>query len=157
MEVVGGSEGGQTPARVISPIKIDGVPTLEKNRRSLPTARTPCSISGSVEAMVISRSGSPNEPSASIRRPVAPTLNSPLIGFAPECTPLTSMISTPPPASARRASNDRSPARRALVTAALGVTRRALTAPGAPGRIGGVQEPVEHARGEQLRPAARDT
>ena len=43
------------------------------------------------------------------RRPVAPTLNSPLIGLAPECTPETSMISTPPSAFARSWSNESSP------------------------------------------------
>src|SRR5205823_222316 len=98
----------QTPARVISPIRIDGVPTLEKKRRSLPTPATSESISGSVEAIVISRSGSPVAPPWT-RSPVAPTLNSPLIGLAPECTPETSMISTPPSALARSWSYERSP------------------------------------------------
>ena len=54
--------------------------------------------SGRVDAIVISRSGSAGAPSR-IRRPVAPTENCPLIGFAPECAPLTSMIRTPPSAS----------------------------------------------------------
>ena len=58
------------------------MPTEEKNRRSVPTPVIPASISVIVDATVISRSGSPSAPPA-IRRPVAPTENSPLIGFAP--------------------------------------------------------------------------
>src|SRR5207344_731855 len=61
-----------------------------------------------VLAIVISRTGSPGAP-PEMRRPVAPTENSPLIGFAPECTPLTSCTSTPPSASRRSCSSDRLP------------------------------------------------
>src|SRR4029079_8510220 len=103
--------GGQTPASVISPNRTDGVPTDEKKRRSLPTPVIPASISGNVDATVISRNGSPSAPPA-IRRPVAPTENSPLMGVAPECTPLTSWIKTPPSARTSSSSNDSSPASR---------------------------------------------
>ena len=56
--------------------------------RSDPTSTTSWSIRCSVDATVISRTGSANCPSRTIS-PSAPTEKSPLTGFVPECSPET--------------------------------------------------------------------
>ncbi len=58
------------------------------HRRSPPIATTDCSIRWSVEATVISRTGSAKTPPRIIK-PSAPTEKSPLTGFTPEWMPLT--------------------------------------------------------------------
>ena len=56
--------------------------------RSAPTSTTSSSMRWSVDAIVISRTGSANAPSRTMS-PSAPTEKSPLTGFVPECRPLT--------------------------------------------------------------------
>src|SRR5207247_1542751 len=79
----------EPPPTVLCWMSTGAVPIEPRNRSSVPVAATEASMSISVLAMVISRSGSPRAPPAT-RNPVAPTENCPDTGLAPECTPVTS-------------------------------------------------------------------
>ena len=72
-----------SPTSTVMPATAPG-----RNVRSAPISAMSSSMRCSVDAIVTSRTGSANAPSRTMS-PSAPTEKSPLIGFVPECRPLT--------------------------------------------------------------------
>lgn len=98
-----GTRSAQVPLTAISPTSsVRPVAPPGRIRRSSAIATMPSSITGSVAATVVSRTGSASSPSR-IMSPAAPQLNCPVTVFTPTCSRWTTRTSKPIPSACQQA------------------------------------------------------